>query len=33
VTSLEYDGDNLQSVVYAEPAWSLYPGATEVPGA
>jgi broad specificity phosphatase PhoE len=33
VTSLEYHDGLLSSVTYAEPAFTLYPGASEVPGA
>lgn len=33
ITSLEYRDGQLAAVSYAEPAWTLYPGASEVPGA
>lgn len=33
ITSLHFVDGELSSVSYVEPAWSLYPGASEVPGA
>lgn len=33
ITSLDFRDEELSSVTYAEPAWTLYPGASEVSGA